>query len=281
MKLEKTRAEYLNAIFSLYDIDMKVANAVANAVVNTAVNPGRVDHYIAFSRHCSLPLILMDNNKKKVLLTIGRRLFSQYGYREVTVEEVAHAAGMGTGSFYNYFDNKETFYNEILDFIEAEGAKRIEKIVGKFQSPINKLRALYRFVTLGIKHNPMLRGGLVGDKKYVFPGTELRRERGDDIRSRVQEIFVEIIREGTAKSIFRVSSYHNPKYMLTALYDAILLHVDYEHIDDLLEDILMLLRRGLKRQIRNREERVDRRYMRRTGLDFDDPEIDEMQVEDD
>ena len=222
----------------------------------------------------------MIKDKKKSLLKVGQRLFSQRGYRDVTVEEVAQIAGMGTGSFYNYFENKESFYGEILDYIEAEGVIRLEKIVAKFQSPINKLRALYRFVTLGIKHNPMLRGGLVGDKKYIFPGTEERRERGDDIRSRVQDIIMEIIREGTAKSIFRVNSYHNPKYMLAALYDAILLHADYAHIDDLLEDILMLLRRGLKRQIRNREERVDRRYIRRSGLDLDDPDMEEVNIDD-
>ena len=116
----------------------------------------------------------------------------------------------------------------------------------------------------------------MGDIKYIFPGTEERRERGDDIRSHVQDLILEIIREGTIKSIFRVGSYHDPKYMLTALYDAILLHVDYEYIDDLVEDILLLLRRGLKRQIRNREERVDRRYMRRSGLGMDDPEVDDL-----
>ena len=218
----------------------------------------------------------MSKNKKEALLRVGQRLFSQRGYKDITVEEIAQESGMGTGSFYNYFDNKESFYSEILDTIEAEGIKRLEKIVGKFQSPINKLRALYRFVTLGIRQNPMLRGGLVGDKKYIFPGTEKRRQRGNDLRSRVQDIIVDIIREGTAKSIFRASAYHNPRFMLTALYDAILLHADYRHIDDLLEDILMLLRRGLKRQIRNREERVDRRYMRRSGLDLDDPEIDDF-----
>jgi AcrR family transcriptional regulator len=190
---------------------------------------------------------------------------------------------MSTGSFYSYFESKEAFYGQVLDTIENDGAKRLEKIISTLHSPINKLRVTYRFVTLGVRHNPMLRGVLANDERYIFPGTEERRSRGNDIRSRVQTIMAEILREGTAKGLFRSGIYRNPSYMLAALYDVILYHLDSTKVDDLLEDILILLGRGLRRQIqlRNREKRVDRRFLRRTGIDledisFDDEEYDEL-----
>jgi len=224
----------------------------------------------------------MKEPKRVTLIRIGHRLFSQYGYRDVSVDDVVKSAGISTGSFYNYFESKEDLYGQVLDSIENEGAKRLEKIISNLHSPINKLRVTYRFVTLGVKHNPMLRGVLANDDRYIFPGTEERRCRGDDIRSRVQSILVDILHEGTAKGLFRSGLYRNPSYLLTALYDVILYHIDTPKFDDLLEDILVLLGRGLRRhiQLRNKEKRVDRRYLRRTGIDleeitFEDEEYDE------
>ncbi|MBT3274400.1 MAG: TetR/AcrR family transcriptional regulator, partial [Spirochaetales bacterium] len=191
----------------------------------------------------------MSEAKRLTLIRIGERLFSKQGYRDVGIEDVVNAAGISAGSFYNYFESKEIFYSEILDHIENQGAKRLEKMIAKLSSPINKLRVVYRFVTLGIKHNPMLRGVLAGDEKYIFPGTEERRIRGNDIRARVQRLIVVILREGSAKGLFRSSVFRNPNVLLTSLYDVILHHIDSEHFDSLLEDILTLLDRGLRRQI--------------------------------
>lgn len=228
----------------------------------------------------------MNEKKRSTLIRIGHRLFSQYGYRDVNIDDVAKAAGISTGSFYSYFDGKEDFYGAVLDTIENDGAKRLEKIISNLHSPINKLRVTYRFVTLGVRHNPMLRGVLANDERYIFPGTEERRSRGNDIRSRVKSILVEILREGTAKGLFRSGIYRNPQFLLTALYDVILYHIDSPHFNELLEDILVLLGRGLRRQIqlRNREKRVDRRYLRRSGIDlaemrFDDDDDDDALFE--
>ena len=212
------------------------------------------------------------NEKRIVLLRIGQRLFSRNGYRDVNIDDVAKAAGISAGSFYNYFESKEHFYGEILDDIEKQGARRLVKIISKLKSPINKLRVIYRFVTLGVKHNPMLRGVLAGDERYIYPGTEERRLRRDSIQAKVQALLAEVLRDGTAKGIFRSSLYRNPSLMLTALYDVILLHIDSKEFDNLLEDVLVLLARGLRRhiQLRNREKRVDRRYLRRSGIALED-----------
>jgi AcrR family transcriptional regulator len=225
----------------------------------------------------------MSEATRLTLIRIGERLFSKQGYRDVSIEDVVNAAGISAGSFYNYFESKEIFYSEILDFIENQGAKRLEKMIAKLSSPINKLRVVYRFVTLGIKHNPMLRGVLAGEEKYIFPGTEERRIRGNDIRARVQGLIVIILREGSAKGLFRSSVFRNPNVLLTSLYDVILHHIDSEHFDSLLEDILTLLDRGLRRQIqfRNREKRVDRRYFRRSGIDLDEIDLSDMDIDED
>ena len=246
--MDYLRSEYLNRIFIF------TASCCTHPCVSATIE------------------LYMKESKRSTLLRIGERLFSQKGYRDVSMEDVARAAGMSTGSIYNYFESKEQLYALILDDIESKGAERLEKIIAKLSSPLNKLRVVYRFVTLGVKHNPMLRGVLAGDERYIFPGTEERRSRGDDIQSRVQRLLIRILQDGTAKGIFRSGIYRNPSFLLAALYDVILRHMDSDHFDNLLEDVLTLLGRGLLRhiQLRNREKRVDRRYLRRTGIDLAD-----------
>ena len=223
----------------------------------------------------------MADGKRKLLLNIGQRLFSEKGYKEIGIEDVVQAAGVSAGTFYNYFESKEAFYGQILDDIENTGIVRLEKIIAQLHSPLNKLRVVYRFATLGIKNNPMLRGVLAGDERYIYPGTEVRRVRGDDVRARAQHLVVAILKEGMAKSVFRSNAYNNPGLMLAAIYDAILLHSTSDRLDDLMEDMLLLLRRGLRRQIqRNRDKRVDRRYLRRSGMSLDDLDNEDQEISD-
>ncbi|MGC9530169.1 MAG: TetR/AcrR family transcriptional regulator [Candidatus Bipolaricaulaceae bacterium] len=48
------------------------------------------------------------------LLAAGRRLFSRYGLRKTTVEEIARAAGIAKGTFYLFYPAKESLYADIL-----------------------------------------------------------------------------------------------------------------------------------------------------------------------
>lgn len=191
-------------------------------------------------------------------------MFSSYGYKEVNIEDVSKSAGLSTGSFYKYFPSKESFYSEILDRIEMQGIREADRIVTSFESPLNQLKALYRFTTLGIKNNRILRGILTRDEKYIFPGSEERKNRDKSLRTHIEGMIADIISNGTRKRIFRSGVFNDPKQMVIAIYDAILMHFETENIEELINDILLLLARGLRRRIRlrNRDERSDRRTER-------------------
>ena len=206
----------------------------------------------------------MASDKRETYLKIGTRMFSSYGYKEVNIEDISKSAGLSAGSFYNYFSSKESFYSEILDRIEMQGIREANRIVTSFESPLNQLKALYRFTTLGIKNNKILRGILTRDEKYIFPGSEERKNRDNSLRTHIEGMIADIIRNGTRKRIFRSGVFNDPKRMVIAIYDAILMHFETENIEELINDILLLLARGLSRRIRlrNRDERSDRRTER-------------------
>ncbi len=192
----------------------------------------------------------MGADKRRLFLKVGERLFSRYGYKDVNIEDITKEAGVGTGSFYTYFSSKEAFYEQILDNLESQGIHAVDRLVAGFRSPVNKMKALYRFTTLGVKNNPILLGILTGNKKYIYPGQQDRLSGKSSLRAHVEKVISEIIREGARKGVFRVRQYKNPRRMVLAIYDAILMNLDSDGAEDLMNDILHLLERALKRRVR-------------------------------
>ncbi len=206
----------------------------------------------------------MRADRRQALLAAGAELFSSRGYREVSIEEIARGAGVGTGSFYTYFTGKEEFFEEILEQIEQQGRQEVDRLVASFESPLNRLKALYRFATLGIRKNPLLLGVLTGARKYAFPGQAARRERGDTLRHHIERKIGEILAAGGRALELRVGLYRDPRRLAIALFDAILMKMESEDVEVLMDDALRLLERGLARRFRLRAGR-ERREQRRQG----------------
>ena len=203
--------------------------------------------------------------RREGLIEAGERLFSRYGYRDVSIEDIAGATGLATGSFYNYFRTKEAFYEEILDRIEARGIAEARRVIAGFRSPMNQLKALYRFITLALRRNAILRGILTDNRRYTFRGAAARQSRRTSILAEIEQLIDQILVEGTKKRTFRAGIYRNPKAMLVMMFNALLARFDSDDVQQLTEDMLMLVERGLKRRLslRKRDERRDRRAARK------------------
>jgi AcrR family transcriptional regulator len=194
----------------------------------------------------------MAADKRKLLLTVGNDLFARYGYRDVSIGDVTRAAGVGTGSFYSYFPSKEGFYEQILDDLEQEGIAEVDRLMAALASPLNKLKALYRFATLGMRRSPILRGFVTGDRKYLYPGRQERLQARGTLRAHIEELIASLLEEGSRKGELRSRLFHDPRRMGLAIYDAVLLRLDCDGVEQLMDDVLLLLERGLKRRLRLR-----------------------------
>jgi len=73
-----------------------------------------------------------------------------------------------------------------------------------------------------------------------------------------------VIEEGTRQRVFRASRYRDPTRMIVAIMEAMVPYTDVEGGEILLDNVLTLLERGVKRTLRlrsweNRKDRVGRR----------------------
>jgi len=66
-----------------------------------------------------------DGNKGFRLLAAARRLFARQGYAGTTVEEIARAAGVGTGTFYLYFPDKPAIFHALLSDLYEQMITRV------------------------------------------------------------------------------------------------------------------------------------------------------------
>lgn len=60
----------------------------------------------------------MDKNhrksKKEAIIAAGLQVFSQKGFHDARMEEIAVAAGIGKGTIYEYFSSKSQLFQEIM-----------------------------------------------------------------------------------------------------------------------------------------------------------------------
>jgi len=200
-------------------------------------------------------------NKRDILLKAGERMFANYGYRDVNISDITAQTGLGTGTFYTYFKSKEDFYHQIIDRIEQRGIRSVDKLINSFHSPLNKLKALYRFATLALKQNNILQGLITGNKKYIYPGFNVNFPETNSLTIHIRRSISSIIREGNEKRLFRSGIYRNAENMLFTIYSAVIFEYNSKNIEELMDDILLLIERGMKRRLRlrNRDEKLDKR----------------------
>lgn len=81
-------------------------------------------------------------DKKKIELSLiqaARSVFSTYGYKKTTMEDIAKNVGMAKSSLYYYFKNKEEIFEKVIIY-EAEMLKgALSQVFEKYHDPKQRL----------------------------------------------------------------------------------------------------------------------------------------------
>ena len=83
-------------------------------------------------------------NKKDVnrehILKIAQDIFSRYGYKKTTLDDIANAVRKGKSSLYYYFNSKEDLFQAVILKEVSVLRRELEKVVLRNTDPIEKLR---------------------------------------------------------------------------------------------------------------------------------------------
>ena len=82
-------------------------------------------------------------NKKEIIITSAKELFTKYGYKKVSMDEVAKKSGVTKKTIYSYFQDKESLFKTIFE-------KEIEEITKKINLNEDSKEPFFNIVTKDI-----------------------------------------------------------------------------------------------------------------------------------
>ena len=77
---------------------------------------------------------------RETILKIAQEIFSKYGYKKTTLDDIANAVRKGKSSLYYYFKSKEDLFQAVIMKEVELLAKELDKVVNRNTDPIDKLR---------------------------------------------------------------------------------------------------------------------------------------------
>lgn len=83
----------------------------------------------------------MKKETKENILRIGADIIHHKGYHHTGIQEILKAAGIPKGSFYFYFDSKEDFGLQVVDYFNGFFAAKADEVLGDASiGPLERIR---------------------------------------------------------------------------------------------------------------------------------------------
>ena len=91
-------------------------------------------------------MVNKEEFRRKVVVTAGQ-IFSRYGFRKTTMDEIAKALKKGKSSVYYYFESKEDIFEAVVLYEANILRNELTKAIKSVDSPVEKMQN-YVFVRM-------------------------------------------------------------------------------------------------------------------------------------
>ncbi len=186
---------------------------------------------------------------KLKIVNVALYIFSELGFKKATMEDIAHAAGMGKSSVYYYFTSKEEIFEEVVKKEANALSLELEKrVINVNDNPKDKIRN-YIFIRMKylkemVNFYEALKNDYLGNPVF----TERIRKKYDKDE---QQTIKNILEEGVNQGVFNIT---NTKFTAMALVTflkglettmIIEQEIDMKDMEKKLDDILHILFYGM------------------------------------
>jgi len=183
------------------------------------------------------------------IVSISSNVFSKFGFKKATMEDIALASGMGKSSIYYYFKSKEEIFEAVVQKEAHELSLELEKRVIKVNdNPKDKIRNYVlirmRYLKEMVNFYEALKNDYLGNLTF----TERIRKKYD---KEEQQIIKKLLEEGVNQGIFKV---RNTKFasialvtFLKGLESSLIIDEDInlENLEETLDEILQIIFYGM------------------------------------
>ncbi|MCE5256712.1 MAG: TetR/AcrR family transcriptional regulator [Spirochaetaceae bacterium] len=151
-----------------------------------------------------MPKIVDREQKKREIVSKALDVFSQSGFQEANLGQIASRCGCSRTSLYNYFKNKEEIYyfalDSVLSKIEAD-SKLI--MASNYLSIDDKIKGVTKAVLQDIAQNYKSTGLMVDFWFQIKNGNLKVKEKVQDYNTSLQDIFKSLLDEGKHEGFFK------------------------------------------------------------------------------
>ena len=139
---------------------------------------------------------------RQEILDKALKLFTEQGFHNVSMQQIAEASEFAVGTLYNFFESKEALFDEL---IKRSGERIIDTLMVIVEAPGTEVERLTRF----IRHTPvLLEENAAFIKLYVTElgtrGAKLSSQRDKENYDAVLNVKLEqLLEDGMRKGLFR------------------------------------------------------------------------------
>jgi len=155
-------------------------------------------------------MVNREEFRKKVVITAGQ-IFSRFGFKKTTMDEIASALKMGKSSIYYYFESKEDIFEAVVRYEANVLRSELTRSIKSVESPVDKMRN-YVFVRMKSFEKLSNYYNAIFDKNLDhFDFIEQVREKYDREELAILRL---ILYHGVRRGVFNIS---NSEYTALAI----------------------------------------------------------------
>ena len=186
--------------------------------------------------------------RRKQVIEEAARLFSAKRFDEVLMDDIAQQAGVGKGTIYTYFADKEELYFAVV----FEGISRLnEKLQQKAngdKDPIKRLQRMVHAIVSFFSQNRFFFRLMSMEDGKSEGGKGENRKRWHEQRRIQLEAIEEVLRDGTEKGVFAVGNPHLEAAILRDMVRTTMIHSSGNlTVDEIADTIIRIFIRGVRK----------------------------------
>lgn len=192
-------------------------------------------------------MVVIKTEVRTHIVGVACKIFTRFGFRKTTMEEIASASRMGKSSIYYYFKSKEEIFEAVVESEAKMLQERLNRITIKKDSPTDRLKAyiMFRLHYVRTLENfyAALNEEALSHLKFIL---EIRR----NFEMEEQQLVSMILEDGMAEGVFYLTSSTIGAIAISTMMKGLELplFLNEEHKSDreeLLDDLIRVLLYGI------------------------------------
>ena len=163
--------------------------------------------------------------RKTDIIDTAARLFSEKGFHDVKMDDIAEQVGLSKGTIYLYFENKEALFFSIIEVRLAELIAELEEILRPDEGFRHKLRQFVLRFLQYLENQQAFFKIMHSEKMRLNPDDHFRmHDYAAHAYLTIFRITGELIRRGQEERVLREGPPENLSKILLGILDAYLYH---------------------------------------------------------